>query len=440
MAKSRLTSLPNADPRISAVDMTAFHIEAYDVDNGYPQRINNLLNASSTAKAAVTLYAKFIRGGGFVDPDFYRAFVNDSGLTADTLLRRLSSDYAEYRGVAIHMVYNQLFQLVGVNYIPFENARKSKSDEEKYNNKIALYDNWYNFHDVKKKTLKLEDIDFLDRYNPDPEVIAEQVAMAVGWNNWKGQVLYYSADYEAYPLASCDSIVKEMQAEIASSTTTYINLRNNFSDKTVFSIGTVFETEAERQEYVNSIRTFVGPEGETIMLAEGSFNDKGEVAAPVIEKISNTLNDKIFEYSDSKVSRKIIRNYNQPGILHTDTDTSALGKDDIVNATDFYNGVTADERILFTSMFETIFADFHENINPSGDYNILPFSYMQTVEEGEDVRLLIEIIGVGGVQALQAILADTTLTPAQKKSALTIVFGLNEEQAADLAGVVKTEE
>lgn len=421
MHKNRLTNLPNAEERITVQDVSSLHIESYDIDNAYPQRIQNLVRASSTAKSCIALYAKFIRGGGFVNPGFYDSEINSRGLTPDKLLRRISADMAELRGVAIHFNYNQRFEKTEVNYIPFENVRKSKSSELQYHNKYAVCPHWYTNAIGKKSRPSLDDIDFIDKYDPRPEVIQAQVIAAGGWENYKGQVLYYSMDYDSYPLASCDAIIDEIKAEIASSRTTYNNLKNNFSDKTVFSIGAEFETESERQTYLKGLEQFVGPESNNVMLAEGSMNNNNEIVAPVIQKIPNTLNDKIFEYSDKKITRKILRSYNQPGVLHTDTDTNSFGKDDIVSATDFYNGITKDERLMVSELFKEIFYMFHLKINPEQDYSIEPMSYFNTIG-GTDFTNLVEIM-------------SSALTPDQKKALIEITFNISEEQAKQLAGI-----
>lgn len=434
MSGGKANNLPNADVRIKEVNLKSLHILGYDVDNGYPQRMRNLVNASRTAKSAVGLYAKFMRGGSFADKTFFEAVVNDDGLTPDGLLSMVTDDLSIFRGVGIHFNYNQLYEKTSVDFVPFENIRISSSDDKKYNNKFAISEKWV-VTATNKKVATISDIDFIDKYDPTPEAIERQVVAAGGWDDYQGQIMYFTFDYGSYPLSSCDSIIYEMKTEEASSKTTFNNVKNNFSEKTVFTIGDEFETEAERLEYLNELKTFVGPDGASVLLVEGSLNDKNEIAAPVISKIPNTLNDKIFQYSDEKTVRGIIRAFNQPGILHTDTDTSALGKDDLIAAATFYNKTTSDERIKIERLFSEIFSGFHVDVNPDNNYTIVPYTYFEEAVDGEDNRLLIDVIGIGGVQAMQAILADPAMTSEQKRDSLMIIFGLNEENANKLSGI-----
>lgn len=423
--KTKASTLPDADVRIKQPDFKTYHIRAYDTDNAYPQRMNNLRNASSAAKRAVSLYATFIRGGGFVNETFFQSVVNREGYTPDDLVRRHADDYALYQGIAFHVNYNSLFQISEVQFVPFENCRMC-IEEPEYFDKIAVSDRWY-IRD-NKKSIKLSDIDYVDKFNPDPEAIQKQVDVAGGWDKYKGQILYYSSNYNRYPLASCDDVVPEMKSEIASSQTTYNNLKNNFSEKTVFSIGTTFEDQEEREDYLESIKKFVGPEGSNVMLVEGSFNDKMEVAAPVIDKIPNTLNDKVFEYSDKKVERKIFRSYLQPGILHTDTDTSALGRDDINEAAAYYNKVTENERILISGLYKTVFDLFEENICPDGNYDLVEYSYFS-----DEDRAVAERVGSDVLAKIMEVVNNETMSPAKKTRILTVVFGLSDKDAESLA-------
>ena len=430
---ARANNLPNSDVRIRTSDLKSLHVLAYDDDNCYPQRMNNLKNSSRSAKAAVNLYAKFIRGGGFIDKEFFKLVCNDKGETADDILSRASDDLALYRGICIHFNYNIKLQKTEVLHVPFENARKSKSEIPKYQNKIALSDNWYR-DSPTKKAIKLEDIDFIDKYDPSPEAIQNQIINAGGIENYQGQCLYFSLDHEKYPEASVDIVIKEMETEAASSKTTFNNLKNNFSDKTVFTVGTPFETEKERGDMVATMGTFIGVDGMPLMLFEGSTDENGNVIAPKIEKIPNSLNDKVFQYSDEKTARGIIRSFGQPGILHTDTNTSALGRDDIEAAAAYYNKFTEDERIKVESLFGIMFDNFIGLTVREDMFLIAKYSYYEAKDGA-----LINTIGIGGTSALQAILLDQALSINQKRQILVIVFGISMEDAIKMT-TTETEE
>lgn len=416
------TNLPSAEPRIKKVDVKSLGIKGYDEDNAYPQRIISLVNASSTTKQAIGIYAKFIAGGGFADKAFYKTKINRKGLTPDKLLKRVAKDYATFQGFALLVNWNALFQIDSIFYVPFENVRMGAKDTE-FEGKYALCSDW----DGNPKKAGME---WKYSFNSIPDIIQAQVDAAGGWDSYPGQVYYVSADFEVYPLASCDAVVEPMQAEIASDRTSTKNLKNNFALKNIFvSIGEA-ESEEERDGFIENMKTFIGPDGEQVMLCEAPNKD----SVPQIMSVENSLNDKIFQYTDEKSARKIIRHYLQPAILHSITDGGYFNQQQLQDSMDYYNGITKDERILIEEVFHEIFSLYREDINPTKNYQPIPLSYFEIADQADSDRLLIDVLGVGGTQALQGILADTATTPKQKKSALKIIFGLSEEDANELSG------
>lgn len=444
--KARVNSV---EQRIVIVDMKSFNIKGYDGDNCYPQRMQDFISASPTAKQAVGLYAKYIRGNGFQDKTFYKTVINRLGLTPDKLLRRLSMDYAQMQGLAVHINYNALFQKTEINFVPFEHCRLCDPNSE-YSGMIALHPDWSKRN--KKTKISLETIDFIDSYNPDPEVILSQVEKAGGWEKYKGQIFWLSAEFESYPLSSIDAVLESVKAEIQSDKTTIQNLRNNFSAKTIYITKGVFETEEERTEFKDGVLgKFMGSDGDGLMLVELETEEE----KPEIISVQSNLNDKLFEYTDSKVLRKIIRHFNQPAILHSITDGGYFNQQQLQDAMAYYNLVTTDERLIIEEVFTEICKDFKVELNPSNDYTLIAIDAQQLSAEikavyfpyvskneirasinlpeeekaEENKKLLIEVLGVGGTQALQAVLSDTVLSNEQKINTLKIIFGLSENEA-----------
>lgn len=373
---ARIYNLPQYPTRITKIDEKKWGIIAYDSDNGYPQRMQTLINACSTAKSAVSKLASFTIGRGFKDVEFYKAVVNDKRLTNDMLLRRLASDKAAFRGFAIHVNWNALYQVDSVNYVPFENCRIGS---EQNDCKILLSDAWFNT-DGSRKRLSDKDIDILDRYNSDPAVIEAEVLEAGGWDNYKGQVLYYSDDFESYPLSSIDPVLESVVAEIESDKTTTNNLTNNFQLKTIWVEKGKFEDKNQEEEYTEEVKKFVGSEGKPVAVVVSTDPDGKDI--PELKSFSTSLNDKLFEYTDTKVRQKIYRSFEQDGALHSDTRTIAFSKDNITSAYTMYNNITQPVRDIFEETFKEIFTKFKENINKTDDYTIIPLDDMKEFLNG----------------------------------------------------------
>lgn len=370
----RFYNLPEAAPRIIPIDGMALGIKTYDLDNGYPQRMHSLINACSSAKMSVKLLSDFLVGQGFRDKQFFETIVNGKQLTADGLLRRIGWDKSEFRGFAIHINYNALYQIDTVNYIPFENARLG--NDEKNPDKILLCREWYNNYRFGRYIFQ-RNIDIIDRYDPRPEVIEAQAIAAGGWDKYKGQVYYHSDDFESYPLASIDTVLEPVIAEIESDKTTTNNLRNNFQLKTIWVEKGEFADDTERDEYNEEVKKFVGSEGKSVAVVNSTAADGSDV--PSLIPFESKLNDKIFQYTDEKVRRKIYRAFGQSAALHSDNATGGFNKDEIPSAYKMYNAKTQPDRNVLEEVFKKIFSQFKVPINPTNDYSIIPLDNLESL-------------------------------------------------------------
>jgi hypothetical protein len=396
----------------------------YDLDNAYPQRMNSIIGASGTAMSCVGLLSKFVRGKGFADTTFYKAKINEYGLTLDKLLRKNSIDYARFSGFAVHVNYNALFKRVSYNYVPWENCRLTPPDDKDHKDMIALYSDWAR---LKKKNILKENIVFIDVYNPDPEVIAEQVENAGGWSNYKGQIFWYSPEGMEYPVAPYDAVTEDIITDAGIKNFRKRSVKNRFMASHLFLYPGKFEDDTQRDLFVQELTEFQGDEkSNRIMMVDEVDNDN----KPELIPIESPDADKMFASTTRTAKDSIIECFGQPPILLGVQIAGKLGTaDEIRDATKFYDDYTADDRIIFEECYTELFKDFHENINPSGDYSIIPISGLV---QAAAKPALITVFGIGGTQALTGILSDTTLSPEQKVNALKIIFGLSEEEAQAL--------
>jgi len=471
-----------AASRLLSKEDKKFGIYNYDDDNCYPQRIMLLTNSSPTAKACIDTYGRFIEGGGFKDPVFYKAVINSDGQTMDKILRLVRIDLARYRGFAIHIDVTVTGKIAEVHHVPFEHVRKATEEKQLATGyKYALYPDW---NKQIKNAVNPNAIDWLHPVNLSILGIMTQVDQVGGWENYKGQLIYVSEDEGSYPLASCDSVLENIFAEIQSDISTTNNIEENFTAKGILIHKGKFGTEEEKETFEDDVEEFIGAEGASIIVVD---IDKEEDKPEFLE-IPITANDKVFEYTDKKVINKIIRNWLIPKILLSVTEDGGgyFNQEQIRDATLYYNTVTNVERVLLEETFTLIGLNFVSRIysepkkaGATPDFSIIPIEFKLNkneppagaidlikdptvtasvkrstlvtfyglseeealllapdvvVDPTQDKRLLIDVIGVGGVQALQGILADTTMTPEQKKNALVIIFSLSEEDAAKLSG------
>lgn len=468
-----------AASRLLSKEDKKFGIVNYDEDNCYPQRVLLLTNSSPTAKACLDTYGRFIEGGGFKDPTFYKAVVNSDGQTMDKILRLVRIDLARFRGFAIHVNVTLTGKITEVFHVPFEHVRRATAEKQlETGYRYAVYTDW---NKQIKNAVNPQAIDWMHPFNLSILGIMTQAEQAGGWDNYKGQLIYVSQDEGSYPLASCDSVLESIFAEIQSDISTTNNIEEGFTAKGMLVHKGKFEDEAAKEQFEDDVEEFIGAEGASLIVVDVEKDED----TPEFVKIDSFIDDKIYEYTDKKVTNKIIRNWLIPKILLSVTDDGAgfFNQEQIRDATLYYNSITNVERVLLEETFGLIAKHFITKIYKTDDFSIIPIEfklnkneppsgaldlikdpaiavktkrqtlitfYGLTEEEAtllvpeviadptKDKRLLIDVIGIGGVQALQGILADATLSAEQKRSTLMIVFGLNEADAAALAGTILT--
>ena len=420
-------------------------ILSYDEDNLYPQRIINIVANSGIAKSCLRIYQKFICGIGAVDPDFYKAIINSDGLTVDKFIRYLANQKGMFNGVAFHINRDANLNITEINTVRYDDIRIPTDEEHK--DKLVIYDNWER---KKGRPFKKSDFQYIDKYTSDKEIIAEQISTAGGIENWNGQ-LFYPAEYT---IAEFDAVLEDMITDGALKGFRLRSVESNFMASHILVTGATegegSEKEQEQQEFKDTLETFQGSENTAKILV---IEKEREEDIFEIHKVEIQNFDGILEHTKNDVKDAIIESFLIPKPLLLRGTNSIGESNEIENAKEFYNDITKDDRLMIEEILKEIFEQWHDqNICPSKDYSISPiivnkaitvdyFPFvtkneirksidLDEVEEAKaDTKLLVEVLGVGGTQALTAVLADAILTPEQKKATLQIVFGLSEAQA-----------
>jgi hypothetical protein len=403
-------NLGNSTQRISQRENRTYGIVINDDDNAYPQRIYAITSSSPTARNCVDTYSRFIGGSGFADITFYQSVVNSEGQTMDKVLHLVKKDMARFRGFALHVNINATAKITEIFHVSFEHVRMAsevRKNETGFD--FATYNDWSR---EKRSNIRTELINWFHAFDLSADAIANQVESVGGWDKYKGQLLYVSMDDHSYPLASCDAVMESLQAEIHSDMRTTTNLQNNFSAKTLMVHKGKFADNEDREEFEGSLQEFVGPAGADIMVVDIEKDEE----MPQIVPITNTTNDKLFEYTDNKVTNKIIRNWLIPKILLSVTDGSGFfNQEQIRDATMYYNMMTTEERILLEAVFKKLGAGFYQNINPSGDYSVVPIEFKLSKADPP--------------QSLINLLNNQYLTADAKRNILVLLYGLDSEDA-----------
>lgn len=374
------TYLPQIERRIRVRPNQTFGILNYDLDNAYPQRMLELVAASPTAKDCWNKRAKFIGGNGFEEKTLGKKLINEKGLTLAKLLKAVATDKALFNGFGIHLNYNANYQVASAHYVKFEDIRMGNTDCADTANQYAIYNDWGR---KSWKHVMRSKIVFIDQYNPDPTVIDEQVEKAGGWEHYKGQLYYFNPEVEDYPLIEADSVWEDFETEAG------IKTFNNREVTTGFLPSTMLFMQARREEADNStpdsgllngsnspsqlekdLGAFQGTKSaQKIIVIE--YED--EASKPEFKPYAIQNNDKLFEATEKSVEARIIKGFSVPKELINAEKSSGLSNGgEKKEAIREFNDNTAPDRLELSEVFEELFSNFCQTLNPSGNWNILP--------------------------------------------------------------------
>jgi hypothetical protein len=418
------TYLPQIERRILVRPNQTYGILNYDLDNAYPQRMLELVAGSPTAKDCWNKRAKFIAGNGFEAQDLGKQVINAKGLTLARLLKALATDKALFTGFGIHVNYNANFKIASVNYVKFEDIRMGDTDCPDTAEKFAVYNDWGR---KTWKNIMRSKITFLDKYNPDPTVIQQQVTGAGGWDQYKGQLLYFNPEVDDYPLIEADSVWEDFETEAG------IKIFNNREVTTGFLPSTMLFMQARREEADNSrpetdefsgvntpsqlekdLGAFQGAKSaqKIIVIEYEDENSKPEFKAYPIQN-----NDKLFETTERSVEARIIKGFSVPKELINAEKSSGLSnggekKQAIIE----FNDNTAPDRLELSETLAEIFSHFYTTVNPSANWNIVTVPALAADDNA----------GIKAGKSINELLASSS--PLKNKIA-TLVYAYGFKQA-----------
>lgn len=446
---STKATVTKVDKRIIVKERRVEGLLSYDVDNNYPARTRDIVNASGMGKSCVNLYKKFIYGNGFKDRNLSRIVVNSKGLTMDKLLYSTCENVAFNGGFSVHVNYNALYQIVEINHQPFSQIRFTTTDSDNPN-MYAIHKDW------SAKNIRRQDIVYINKFNPDPVVIQCEVDRVGGWQNYRGQIFYFSPDGDQYPLTIYDAVLEDMQTDFQTKTFKFRQVTTNFmashlliTDATESGNDEDNSNNRDKSQLTLQFEEFQGADNSgKIMIIEKSHSEQ----VFDLKKIDQQNGDKNFEWTENSTRDNIRQAFLIPSVLLMNVPGKLGTADEIIDATKYYNSITETERTILTEAFHLLSMYHEDQTLQKYDYAIepkkaivkedIPASLMPDLTTNErralmgyselasgNTRTLAEKIGVGGVQAMLAIITDTTLTVSQKVNSLQVLFGLTEDEA-----------
>ena len=310
-------------------------------DNQYPERVDRLINNSVTAKMATNLMIQYLLGKGYGEIDNFK--VDDSGLKFIRFADDVANSKVKHRGGFIAVQYNANYEIVGLKVLPFSHCRIGATDSKEYFGKIGVCKDW---SDTKKNTIFWYDV-----FNPQPKVIDAQVEACEGWDNYKGQILYFNDDNEyLYPLSRVDAVLTDCDNEHLAGVYKNRLLRKGFFGKTMAITRPLiddsmypqtiidengnpipnperFRLESEATAFKETIKGFLGAENaEGVLLIETQFNGEKLEDAITFKNIEANINPDLFAKVEETTRKNILVAFNNLPLILVESNQGAFGQ------------------------------------------------------------------------------------------------------------------
>jgi hypothetical protein len=352
-------------------------------DNLYPVLVENLIKASPTTKQCCEIYESFLGGSGFSAKMTEEPTDNLLETSSpEDLLFEIAPECSEQQGVFVQVGYNAAYQKTGFNVIPYDQCRSGKKDDADYAGKIILNpDGWDRRADKKK-------IKVYDAYNPNPAVIQAQVERDGGWENYKGQILYFKLNSKS---TYAESLVENcyMHSDTEAGLGLHYNrmVRKGFKDAWIVR-HKKFDNPQKQTGFETNIKNIYGNEhAGGILLVEDEFDSDNELVSKFkfdfLKDETKADKYKHFEESSANYIRKAWKNIPPQMVDFVQGKLGSTSGDDLRAAESLYNKSTAKDRQKLERLFSELYRNYHIDINPSGDWSIGLYSLMEdgTIEE-----------------------------------------------------------
>lgn len=314
-----IQSLPPREQPIAVRYLQKYGIQSYDSDNLYPQNVLAIVESSKTGSGCLERFKDFLEGDGLASEELAALKVNRQGETLADIHGLVSDDLATFDGFALHVNYSEEAKVVEIHHIPFENVRLMEPDEEGVVKQVAIHPDWSGHLTRNGSRVKVdeENVDYIDVFNPIPEVVSAQILRAGGVTHYKGQVLYVSkAGYLRYPLSSFNAVLTDMSTDEGVSNLMLRNARNNFLPAGAFVHLRSQEGPEEEgvytEDYSDALKRLQG-DTNSLAILDITVETKEEIPE-FIPFVGKNL-DKDFTSTDDAVKEAIYSRFGQEAFL-----------------------------------------------------------------------------------------------------------------------------
>lgn len=392
------SALVHAPKRIENKFDDSLGVLKYGKDNLFPNHVRNMSEASPTCDACINVMSDYVNGQGFGTytvtgeavqgaqiSEINNFVLNRYGETVGDILSKSVRDLIRYGGYYLHINYNALLEPVELQFVPFENCRRSKPDNYGYSTKIKVCQDWTKFGGMSWYGLQDDEtpaIHTLDIFNNSKEFIQAQIDAAGGFDKYKGQIYFFNPSAEYYPRPLWDGARLDVATEARAASFRYNNIARGFQGAYMGGYhGNI--TDADKRKLTQQIKDFQGDDAaqSILMLWTKGALQEGKDSPFWFKPIAQNNNDKMFEYTERVSEDKIIRAFDgmPPALVGVDRGTSGLNGvsgDAYRFAQKVFNARTQNKRVKVAASFTELLRLF-PSANVTEQLQIIPVQLVE---------------------------------------------------------------
>lgn len=377
-------------------------IQRFGVDNLYPQVVEEAIKRSYTLKSVVNRLTDFLTGEGFRDPVVAALKLNTVGLqgeTANKVLARVARTFSKWESVVLHIQYNMNYRICSIVPIKFEYIRLGIQSRSGKVDRLAYSTNWERDSRRGDASVSGKPQCFYNRFNPDPSVVAAEIADAGGIEYYEGQLLYLTPEEDEYPLSTCDSVLDHAQAQAEAGIYKVSNVQNAFVALMAIVFPGEFESNDEKNDFNSLVASKKGGRGagSTIGLQDRSGTKK---ASDIFQTLTPPDVDKLYEYTETSAAAAIMENEAMPKeLLGVRPETGMFNQENMEQAYIYANSITRIRRERLSEVFSYLLSFWETPIQSACD--IVELRYIKDDAAGtQGLQINDNIKNMSGMQAV----------------------------------------
>lgn len=406
-------------------------------DNLKSLAVENIIDSSPTAFQCADTYSTFLAGAGF-EIDLSNVNLSEDEFekyNPNNLLFDVCDVLGYQQGVYVLVGYNANYEKDSFKIIPYTLCKVGKKDTNDFSGKILVSKKGWG------KSLKKEEIDIFDVYNPRSEVIQAQVEACEGWENYKGQIHFFKLSKKTtYPKSLIERAY--LFADVENQIGLYYNgtVKRGFENTTMIR-HRKFPNRQDQEAFEENIKKLSGLENASSKLVvEDDWDDEREKSGNF--KFDTIVNDvkaekyAHFENSSSNFIRKAFKNI-PPSII--DMVSGKLGHtsaDDLKMAQSIYNSIISKDQEKVETFFSELFRNYKDAINPTGSWTIKQYALLDdgTVDYAEAVPATPapSLNSINGIILIQKSIKEEITSYEAGIKMIELLFGYSNEQAKEI--------